>query len=122
MSFKAVFNRGFEDEILECTNSADGLYEFESKEGTKIRIRKLSDESLAFQRKTNELDVRGILKLNSLTKMSAVVSKLDAKVEYDVFLTRMYFNFPNEVSFVYQMIHEGKEVDEPTEIIITEKE
>ena len=122
MSFKAIFNRGFEDEILECISSANNLYEFESKEGTRIKIRKLSDESLAFQRIAKGLDVKGILKLNSLTKMSASVSELNAKVEYNVFMTRMFFDFPNEVSFAYQIVHDGKEVDEPTEIIITEKE
>ena len=122
MSFKAIFNRGFEDEILECISSANSLYEFESKEGSRIKIRKLSDESLAFQRIAKGLDVKGILKLNSLTKMSASVSELNAKVEYNVFMTRMFFDFPNEVSFVYQIVHDGKEVDEPTEIIITEKE
>lgn len=122
MSFKAIFNRGFEDEILECISNANNLYEFESKEGTRIKIRNLSDESLAFQRIAKGLDVKGILKLNSLTKMSASVSELNAKVEYNVFMTRMFFDFPNEVSFVYQIVHDGKEVDEPTEIIITEKE
>lgn len=123
MSFQVTFNDGFEKEDYDLVAKEEGstpCYTFQtSKVLMKVRI--LSEKSVAFQRKTSEMDIKGILHLNQITHLNIKVPEYENPIVLEAFLKRLVVNFPQEISFIYQIVDRGREVEEPREIMIAEK-
>lgn len=123
MSFQVTFNEGFEKDDYELIEKEEGqtpCYTFQSSKAL-IKVRILSENSIAFQRKTPEMEIKGILHLNQLTHLNIKVPDYENQIVLDAFLKRLVVNYPQEISFVYQIVDQGRDVEEPREIMITEK-
>lgn len=123
MSFQVTFNEGFEKDDYELIKKEEGqtpCYTFQSSKAL-IKVRILSENSIAFQRKTPEMEIKGILHLNQLTHLNIKVPDYENQIVLDAFLKRLVVNYPQEISFVYQIVDQGRDVEEPREIMITEK-
>lgn len=122
MSFRVSYGSNYESEKYEVSSDATSdFYEFVSEDHKRLEIKPISDRTIEFRRQTDEVEIQGTLTLDTMTKIVCRVAELDGSVEYDVFLRRLVVDFPREISFCYQIIVDGRQVEDPIDVLIAEE-